>query len=109
MTARLMIRMAAALGMRTLEARLEDLFNPAAREVVETSRKELSAAETLFPQATVRGSPKVEQQHIPSPKNVETVKPMATKSGNGGPVNPFAKKRANDENNDSGNKMARNA
>jgi phosphoribosylformylglycinamidine (FGAM) synthase-like enzyme len=108
MTARLMIRMAAALGMRTLEARLEDLFNPAANELAEPTRRELSASETLFPQATVRGSPKVEQ-HISSPKKVEAVKEIGTKSGSGGPVNPFAKKRANDENTDSGNKMARNA
>jgi WD40 repeat protein len=119
MTSRLMIRMAAALGMRTLEARLEDLFNPSAlvRETAAPAerRKELSAAETLFPQASsFRASPRVDpadmQRPLDSPVADTVGSNKDTKpSGRGGPVNPFAKKRANEENQDSGNKMARNA
>ena len=113
MTSRLMIRMAAALGMRTLEARLENLFNPSAAVSKVEPRKEISAAETLFPQAAgvgsaPRASPRVESvgqvNQVVMPQN-ENKKPQS----NGGPVNPFAKKRTNEENADSANKMARNA
>jgi len=99
--------------MRTLEARLEDLFNPSAAVSKVEPRREISAAETLFPQAAgvgsaPRASPRVESvgqvNQVVMPQN-ENKKPQS----NGGPVNPFAKKRTNEENADSANKMARNA
>ena len=112
MTSRLMIRMAAALGMRALEARLEDLFNP----VRQFEQAQPSAAATLFPQA---GAQRAAARSTPPPE-VETqpvarVAEAATAHAAAGPakqgvVNPFAKKRPNDENSaDAANKMARNA
>jgi hypothetical protein len=98
MTSRVMIRMAAALGLRTLESRLEDLFNPSASR----EHQELSAATTLFPQANMPPPPRIEKS-APSPQeDIQPVKPQTSKEvkqGGGGPVNPFAKKRKVDENN----------
>ena len=118
MTSRLMVRMAAALGMRTLEARLEDLFNPApgiGAGGASADHPQPSAASTLFPQANPVTAPRVEHQAQTqtraqaSPEspdmNRDSVKPAAKV---GGPVNPFAKRRKVDEN-DNGNKMPRNA
>ena len=118
MTARLMIRMAAALGMRTLESRLEELFNPTTSAAVggfaaNAEYQQPSAAATLFPQAAA--APRVEQrQQVASASSPESVdvetqpKTTAVKAA-GGPVNPFAKKRKVGDENDNGNKMARNA
>ena len=119
MTSRLMIRMAAALGMRTLETRLEDLFNPSTSSVHDTvlgqQRREPSVADSLFPQASsvTRSSPTLEtanvvHQHQPTSRAAQPQQ-SAEKSTKQGVVNPFAKKRPNDENSvDNGNKLARN-
>jgi hypothetical protein len=116
MTSRLMIRMAAALGMRALEARLEDLFNPTPVGMGRSDTAQPSAAATLFPQANAaarqvagRASPppEVETQPVSKPVSADTLPSAGQKQG---VVNPFAKKRPNDENSaDAGNKMPRNA
>jgi hypothetical protein len=112
MTSRLMIRMAAALGMRALESRLEDLFNPS--QTIVAAPPPQSAAAALFPQASTasQASGKSHVPTIPSPQESQAIgsqPPSAPKSA-GGPVNPFAKKRQhNADENYNGNKLARNA
>jgi hypothetical protein len=90
-TSRLMIRMSAALGLRPLESRLEDLFNGTTSA---SSAAPTTAAETLFPQAA---APRKENI-IPPPMTLDTQ--QCTKGPNEIPitnkpaaVNPFAKKR----------------
>jgi hypothetical protein len=112
MTSRLMIRMAAALGLRALEARLEDLFNPSASPQMAPVQQ--SAASTLFPQGGVVRPPVAPTQPTNlMPTNSSPTVPSPQETVKEGPkvkVNPFAKKRANDENSANGaNKLARNA
>ena len=99
MTSRLMIRMAAALGLRTLETRLDELFNPTA--TVEKRKRIQSAESTLFPKKQVL---KDVAQHLPE-KTFDLPKENIPKENipNDAPVqkapvvNPFAKKRKVDE------------
>ena len=117
MTSRLMIRMAAALGLRALEARLENLFNPSSSSVVPIAPVQQSAASTLFPQSggsSVRqtGSAGPAQPMNSGPNSSPTVpSPQETVAKESKvKINPFAKKRTNDENSSNGaNKLARNA
>ena len=119
MTSRLMVRMAAALGLRTLETRLEDLFNPPSSVVSKQIRApaaEVSAAATLFPQSHQVGkAPRIEPAGTPennSKRNISEIPIEQERERKGAPVNPFAKKRredgVNDENSNS-NKLQRNA
>ena len=110
MTSRLMVRMAAALGLRTLEARLEDLFNPKASAA---GSGEISAAATLFPHAGKAGgsAPRVDSSSNGVAKPAVVVV-QEEKISKGGAVlkNPFAKKRSpDDENDENSNKVPRNA
>ena len=107
-----MIRMAAALGMRALETRLEDLFNPPSSSVP-GEFVQPSAQASLFPQAskpaTIVAQPPTAVSS-PDTLNVNDSLPIHQPSKGVGVVNPFAKKRkpTGDEN-DNGNKLARNA
>jgi len=112
MTSRLMLRMAAALGLRTLEARLEELFNPSSVAAVSSSA-EVSAAATLFPQANAQSAraPRVEAKASPVPENKHPAADVkeTEKERRGAPVNPFAKKRKDQENDENTHKVPRNA
>ena len=121
MTSRLMIRMAAALGLRALESRLEELFNPfSAAPVASVAPMQQSAASTLFPQAggsTVRQATQQSSTVMkPAAANDTPINaspptvPSPTEQPKTAKINPFAKKRMNDENSANGaNKLARNA
>ena len=112
-TSRLMIRMAAALGLRTLESRLEDLFNG-----VPTNTTVTSAASRLFPNASTHKQNASKQTPMGPPITTpaqgeiqQSTPPTAPPQVESVMVNPFAKKRKetelNDENNE--NKLPRNA
>ena len=95
MTSRLMVRMAAALGLRTLETRLEDLFNP--QPVGDRPVEQVSAAASLFPNRQEKNAKTTHT--IASPPEVTRAPPAAPPAPSVGArkANPFAKKRKPEE------------